>query len=152
MSGNPTGKASLFYSYARKDARLRENLEKSLAQLKREGKITDWYDREILAGSVWDDVIKQQIERARIILLLISPDFMASEYIWRTEVALAMGRRSRNEVIVIPVIVRPADWHSAPFGSLQALPRDGKPVVKWANQDEAWLDVAKGLRSVLANL
>lgn len=52
----------------------------------------------------------------------------------------------------MPVIIRPADWQETPFGRIQAIPKDGKPVTRWANQDEAWLDVVRGIRRVLTQL
>ncbi len=85
-------------------------------------------------------------------LLLVSPAFIASDYIWDKEMARAMERHEAGEARVIPIIVRPADWHEAPFGKLQALPRDARPVTSWGNRDEAWLDVAKGIRTVVREL
>jgi hypothetical protein len=94
----------------------------------------------------------EQLERARIILLLVSANFIASDYCWGTEVRRALERHARNEAVVIPVILSPVDWHSAPFGKLQALPTDGKPINTWGNRDQAWTEVAKGIRALLNRL
>jgi hypothetical protein len=120
--------------------------------LKRENRISEWFDRQIQAGDDWDLSIRGQLEHARIVLLLVSADFIASDYCWGTEVRRALERHARNEAIVVPVIVSPADWQSAPFGKLRALPSDGKPVTTWRNRDQAWLEVATGIRSLIDQL
>src|SRR6185295_11964315 len=80
--------------------------------------------------------------------LLVSPDFIASDYCWGKEMQCAMDRHTSGSAVVIPIILRPVDWHTAPFGTLLALPRDGKPVTTWTNRDDAYLDVAQGLREI----
>lgn len=146
------GAPLIFYSYAHEDGKHLKALRSSLSLLKREGKIADWHDREILPGDPWQGAIERRLESARIILFLVSRDFTASDYCWGTEVHRALERRERKEAIVIPIIVRPTDWHSAPFGGLQALPTDGRPVTTWANRDEAWADVTAGIRAVIDHL
>jgi hypothetical protein len=98
------------------------------------------------AGEEWKGAIDRNLEEAQIVLLLISPDFLASAYCYDIETKRAVERHDRGEARVIPVILRPCDWHEAPFGKLQALPRDGKAVTSWRNRDEAWKDVAQGIR------
>lgn len=152
MSADRARVPLLFYSYAHEDEKHLEALQKSLASLKREGKISDWYDRKIYPGDDWNQAITQQLERAQIILFLVSSDFIASDYCWSTEVRRALERNARNEAVVIPIIVRPCDWNSAPFGKLQALPTDGKPITTWANRDQAWMEVTKGIRTLIDHL
>lgn len=153
MTTGSTGLPPLiFYSYAREDSRHLRALRNSLSLLKREGKIADWYDRKILPGDSWQEAIERQLESARIILFLVSPDFIASDYCWGTEVHRALERRERGEAIVVPIIVRPTDWHSAPFGGLQALPPGGRPVTTWANRDEAWAEVTAEIRVLIDRL
>jgi hypothetical protein len=142
----------LFYSYAHEDEPHLARLRTHLTLLKRENKISEWYDRKISPGDEWDTTIKAQLERARVILLLVSADFIASDYCWGTEVRRALEKHRRKEAIVIPVILSPTDWHSAPFGKLQALPADGKPITTWANRDQAWTEVAKGIRTLVGGL
>src|SRR6266702_7584475 len=140
----------IFFSYAHKDEKLREDLEKQLSLLKWQGLITGWHDRRIGAGQEWSSAIDAHLDRAQIILLLISPDFLASNYCYGIEMKRALERHERKDAQVIPIILRPTDWHTAPFGKLEPLPRDGKPVTSrsWDSQDEALLDVAKGIRKV----
>jgi TIR domain len=142
----------LFYSYAHKDQAYLARLRTHLALLKRENRIAEWYDRKISPGALWDDSIKQQLERARIILLLVSANFIASDYCWGIEVQRALEKHTRNEAIVVPIILSPVDWHSAPFGKLQALPTDGKPISTWGNREQAWAEVASGLRLLIDHL
>ncbi len=117
---------TFFYSYAHEDEELRDELEKHLSLLQRQGLITTWHDRCIAPGTDWVHEIDAHLEAASIILLLIIPDFLASDYCYDVEVQRALERHTCGEARVIPIIVRPVDWHSAPFGHLQCLPRDGK--------------------------
>ena len=127
-------------------------LENHLAILKRQGVITGWHDRRIGAGEEWEGKIDAHLNSARVILLLISADFIASDYCYDVELKQAMERHEAGEARVIPVILRPVDWKGAPFGKLQALPKDAKPVTTWANRDEAFVDVARGIRAVVKEL
>ena len=140
---------TLFYSYAHVDEPLRQQLEKHLSLLQRQGLILPWHDRAILPGDEWAKDIDEHLNTASIILLLISPDFLASDYCYDKEMQRALERHTRGEARVIPVILRPCDWQSAPFGKLQAVPRDGKAITTWQNQDEAFLAVATELRRVI---
>jgi len=142
----------IFFSYAHEDEGLRDELEKHLSILKRQGVISGWHDRRIGAGREWEREIDAHLNTAQVILLLISPDFIASEYCWDVEVKRAMKRHEVGEARVIPVILRPVVWEGAPFGKLKALPTDAKPVTKWANQDEAFEDIARGIQVAISKL
>ena len=135
-------------SYAHTDESLRDELEKHLAGLSRQGVITTWHDRRIVPGEELHDRIGEQLDTAEIVLLLVSADFLASDYCYDVEMTRAMERHERGEAHVIPVILRPCDWHGAPFGKLMAVPRDGKPVVKHATLDDGFLEVARAIRQV----
>ena len=142
---------SLFYSYSHKDEALREQLEKHLAILQRHHIISGWHDRAIPAGSVWEQQIHEHLETADIILLLVSADFLASDYCWGKEVTRAMARHEAGMARVIPVLLRAVDWTGAPFSTLQALPKDAGPVTSWSNPDEAFADIARGIRQVVTS-
>ena len=146
MATQPTTPIEVFYSYSHKDEELRDQLETHLAMLKREGVIKGWHDRRIISGQEWDGEIDTHLKSADIILLLVSADFLASDYCYDTEVTLAMERHDAGEARVIPIILRPCDWSRAPFSKIQGLPKDAKPVTRWDDRDEAFLDVAKGIR------
>ena len=142
----------VFYSYSHEDEGLRGQLEKHLAILRWQGVITDWHDRKIGAGREWEGEIDQHLNTAHVILLLISSDFVASPYCYDVEMKRAMERHEAEEARVIPVILRPVDWEEAPFGQLLALPTDGEAVTLWDNQDEAFTDIARGIREVVEEL
>jgi hypothetical protein len=142
----------VFISYSHRDEAFRQALEAHLSLLRRQGLIAVWHDRQIAAGTEWAQAIDAHLQSARIILLLMSADFLASDYCYDKEMTYALERHCTGTARVIPLIVRPADWHSAPFGTLQSLPRDGKAITTWANADEDWLDVAQGLRRVVGEL
>lgn len=141
--------ATLFFSYSHKDEVLRDELEVHLAMLKRSGAIEAWHDRKILAGDELDGVIDAKLNSAEVILLLVSPDFLASRYCYDVEVQRAMERHREGTARVIAVILRPCDWESTPFAKMLLTPTDGKPVTKWPNQDEAFLDVVKQINAAL---
>src|SRR5947199_1090892 len=141
----------VFCSYAHEDQRLRERLEKHLKGLQRQGRISSWHDRKISAGREWASEIDNHLNTADIILLLISPDFMASDYC-DIEVKRAMERHEAGEAHVIPIIIRPVYWEYAPFSKLQALPTNAKPVTSWRKLDEAFLDITIGIRNTIEEL
>lgn len=138
--------ATLFFSYSHADEALRDQLEIQLALLKRQGVIETWHDRRIVAGDELDKAIGGHVENDDIILLLVSPEFIASDYCYEKEMARAMERHNAREATVIPVILRFCEWHHAPFGKLMATPTDGKPVTSWADRDQAFLTVAQAIR------
>lgn len=140
---------ALFYSYAQEDEPFREQLEKHLSLLQRQGLISPWHHRQILPGQPWAQEIDEHLQMAAIILLLISPDFLASDYCYEIEMRRAIERHQRGEARVIPLILRPCDWHDAPFGSLEALPRNRKPISTWKHPDEAFAEVAHYLRQII---
>ncbi|MEP7238397.1 MAG: toll/interleukin-1 receptor domain-containing protein [Ferruginibacter sp.] len=142
-------KLSIFLSYSHEDEAMKIQLDKNLIGLKRSDKINVWQDRQILAGTEWDDSIAQELASADIILLLISVDFNNSQYIWDKELKVAMERHEKNEARVIPIILRTCDWTEMPYAKLQALPTGAKPVTSFTNTDEAYTDIAKGIRMVV---
>lgn len=145
---------SIFYSYAHEDERLRKKLDKHLVLLQRQGLISTWYDRKITAGTEWANEISTHLNNAQIILLLVSSSFLASDYCYSNEMAQALERHNAGTARVIPIILRPVDWQGAPFRQIQALPTDARPITgrEWRNQDEAFADVAQGIRKVIEQL
>ena len=141
---------SAFVSYSHKDERYRQRLDISLKQLQRDKLISVWHDRTILPGQEWDREIDENLENADIVLLLVSPDFLASDYAYSREMLRAVERHESRSATVVPIILRPSDWQSSPLGSLEALPSKGHPVTLWPNRDKAWLDVAQGLRRLIS--
>jgi hypothetical protein len=139
----------VFCSYAHEDEDYKIELEKHLSLLKRQGYIQLWHDRDINAGDEWKTKIDLNLESADIILLLVSADFIASDYCYSVEMERALTRHEEAAARVIPIIVRQTDWQTAPFGKLQVLPRDGKPVKTWEDRDEAWTEVAKEIRKIV---
>lgn len=140
---------NIVVSYAREDQRHLEGLILHLTPLERSNKIRLWYDGLIQAGQRWDEEIIKNLEQADIILLLVSADFLVSDFVYEVEVQRALERHSEGKAIVVPIILRPCDWSSTPFGDLQALPRNARPVSMWESQDEAYVDIIRGLISLI---
>jgi tetratricopeptide (TPR) repeat protein len=143
----------IFCIYAREDEALLHELNRHLAPLKRSGLIETWSDQDISAGSEWEREIASRLNSADIILVLVSPDFMVSDYAYSREMTRAMERSENKEARVIPVILRPvAGLSYTPFGKLQSLPKDAKPVIMWTNPNAAFLDIVRGIREVVNEL
>lgn len=137
----------IFFSYSHKDEVFREQLETHLSMLKRQGLIKPWNDRMITAGEEWKGEIDSNLNSADIVLLLISANFLASDYCYDVEMKQAMQRHEAGKVCVIPIILTPVEgWEHSPFAKLQALPKDSKPLTQWNDRDEAFVNVAQGIR------
>ncbi|EAO2686678.1 toll/interleukin-1 receptor domain-containing protein [Salmonella enterica] len=143
---------TLVFSYSHADEALRNELEKHLSPLKRMGKITTWHDRCIIPGQEFENQIDLYFSQADIILLLISSDFIASDYCYQVEMTNALERHNRGEAVVIPVILRECDWHQLPFGRIMAATIDGKPITKFASHDDGYVQVAGAVSRTIANL
>ena len=140
---------SIFISYSHVDQDLRGQLDKHLALLKRQGHLEVWTDHCIRPGEGFESAISGALEAADVVLLLVSPDFIHSDYCFSVEMKRALERSAAGEATVVPVILRPCDWQSAEFGHLKALPTDGKPVVKFQTYDDGFLDIVSQLRAML---
>lgn len=138
----------VFFSYADEDTSLQSKLANHLTSLKRQEVITVFHYKNITAGEEWGKVINTHLESANIILLLISSDFIASDYCYDVELKKALERHESGEAQVIPIILRPSDWKQSLFGKLTPLPSEGKPVTTWQDEDEAFLDIVNGIRKV----
>jgi tetratricopeptide (TPR) repeat protein len=149
---SPGVPAQLFYSYSHKDEKLRDQLETHLSTLKRENRISAWHDRRITAGTEWKGEIDEHLKSSSVILLLVTANFLASDYCHDIELRYAMEQHEKSNARVIPVILRPCDWKTTIFAKLQALPTDGKPVIDWKTRDNAFLNVVEGIRKALDEL
>lgn len=142
----------IFFSYSHADEEYRNRLEVHLAPMKRDGLISGWHDRRIMAGARLHDEISEHLEEAGVILLLVSADFLASDYCHKIEMARALERHKRKEAVVIPIIVRPCDWKNTLLGDLRATPKDGVPITKHPNHDDAYLEIVTDIRNAISTL
>ena len=149
MTSGDSGRKGLevFISYSHEDEEHRRNLEKHLSILSRTGILEIWHDRKIVAGSEWKGQIDQHLASSDLNLLLVSPAFLHSDYCYDVEMRRALERHDQGQAVVIPIVVRPIALELTPFARLQALPREAKAVTTWNNQDEAWVDVARGIKT-----
>jgi TIR domain len=141
--------ARVFISYSHKDEALRAELDAHLALLKREGVLDVWTDHRIPAGGDIHPSISQGLEEADIVLLLISQHFNNSDYCASIEMTRALERNAAGECAVVPVLLRPCDWQTAPYARLNAIPRNNLPVTEWKSQDAAFAEVVKELRELI---
>lgn len=150
--GKEAGGLKLFVSYSHKDEAFREDLETHFTMLMRQGKISVWNDRKILPGGNIDNNIDIHLADSDIVIFLISPDFIRSEYCFSKELSDALDLHEEGRVQVVPIIIRPCDWMEAPFARLRVLPKDGLAITKWAPQEDGWLDVIGGLKPLIDSL
>jgi hypothetical protein len=151
-----SSRLSIFVSYSHVDEELKNQFVKHLSPLKKMGLISEWSDRKLMAGDKWAQEISNNLESADIIILLISIDFINSEYCYDIELERALERHEADEAIVVPVILRSCMWQHTPFAKLQALPKDGKAVKLWPDLDDAFANIADGIKikaeEILSNL
>lgn len=138
-----------FISYSHLDARVLERLQTHLAMLRREGNISTWSDREIRAGSKLDDEIAKAHGGSLLFLPIVSPDFLASGYCYDKEMKTALEKAEAGKMVIVPIIAQPCDWLASPLAKFKAVPKDGKPISEWANENNAYLDIVTELRRVL---
>src|SRR5260370_19068857 len=143
---------TIFYSYAREDKSLRDRLVKHLSLLKRQGHISDWSDQNVKPGQERKKEINKNLLSADIILLLVSANFLATNYCETSEVEMAMRRHDAGDAWVIPILVRPVDWETSSIVKLQALPYSLSPVANWPNRDSAFEEISKNIRSLVMDL
>lgn len=150
QEGDRKRPARVFVSYSHKDERQFNELKTHLSLLERLKLIETWYDRRIVAGEDFSEKINDNLDRADIILLLVSVDFIASNYCYQKEMARALERQAKGEARVVPVIIRDVDWRAIPeLSKLTAVPKDGRPVRNWPSKDTAWRDVSERIRAIL---
>ncbi|HYW44789.1 MAG TPA: toll/interleukin-1 receptor domain-containing protein [Bryobacteraceae bacterium] len=148
----PAPPLRVFVSYSHHDDKLCERFLVYLGQLERQGLIEPWEDRSIVAGEDWDHEINESLDAAHVIVLLVSADFLTSDYCNDVEMKRALDRRHESGVRVVPVILKRCEWQTSPLGSLQALPKGGVPVEDWKTNDRGFDNVVKGLRGSIRDL
>ncbi|MEL7354435.1 MAG: NACHT domain-containing protein [Cyanobacteria bacterium J06560_5] len=145
---------SVFLSYSHNDLEMLTELNKHLAGLRRTNKIKTWDDSVIGAGDEWESAIQEQLNTADIIILLISADFIASDYCYGNELQRAIERHDTGEARVIPVILKPCLWNDSdiPFSKLNVLPDYARAITQWDDSAEAYTNVAKGISNTVEML
>jgi|GEM_PF-2927009 WD40 repeat protein len=151
-----TAKIRLFLAFAYEDRRFREALVKQLNALEHIGMLDDSYRDEIQLGSDWQQVNKDRLNQADIILLGISPDFIASDYYYRVQTPQALERQKAGKAHVIPILLRPTQWEALPISRLQWLPRGNpaqmKAISEWENRERVYAEIVKELQPIIEKL
>ena len=145
-----TSPLKIFVSYSHKDEKFKDELVTMLAGLQRRGIVDTWQDRRISPGDEWNKSIQDAMNECDLSLLLVSPDYIASRFIQEEEQPKLLERSKEMQTRVIPIIIRPCKWQSEPvLKDLQALPKDGKAVIKFSKasgaRDEVWKDIASAI-------
>jgi hypothetical protein len=143
---------SIFISYAREDRESVRALKNHMSNLQGLGLVSAWHDAEISPGVLWETEIKAAMAKAELMLLLVSSDFMSSDYIRRVEVKQAFERQSRNLMTIVPILIRSVDIVGNRLSALQALPSNGRPVSEWPDADKAYVDIVDGIRRTVESI
>ncbi|WP_422445426.1 toll/interleukin-1 receptor domain-containing protein [Endozoicomonas sp. ALB091] len=142
----------VFLSYCHEDEHYKDTFNKHASSLKRNNVISSWDDRQLIPGQEWKSEIFAKLESADLILLMVSPDFIASDFCYEKEMTRAVERHNSGSAVVIPIILRDCHWGDTPFAKLQALPKDVKPISTWDNIDAAWVNVIEGIKASIEDL
>lgn len=142
----------IFFSYAHEDGAFMDAVREHLINFQYEGKIEKWHDRMIPPGTEWRGEVDYRLRRSRIILLLVSVNFLKSRYIFHVEMKEALARHASGESRVIPIILAPCLWKRTALAELQVLPAEGKPITQWGDGVSAYADVAEGIMQVVDEL
>jgi hypothetical protein len=134
----------VFLSYARKDARHRDELMAHLSGLIEKGILEVWYDEKIPAGALWREEILEHLQQAQMVLLLVSPWFRDSSSC-REEVRIAMELARSGKAQVIPILIRQVEYQTAPYSHLQFLPGNGPVPASGDDRDQAFALIAAKL-------
>src|SRR5262249_11670476 len=145
----PENPLRVFCSYAHEDEPMRDRLEQQLAALKRRKLIEVWHDRDITAGADWRKEIDREMEAADLVLLLISATFIDADCCASIELERAIKRHQDGTALVIPVMLKPCDVEGTAVALLQQVPKSGKPITKWSNRDEAYLDAVERIKAAI---
>jgi len=142
----------IYLSSSNKDKHFYQELIVSLAGLKREGKIKVLNENGILPGAVLEEQIRKWLKEAELVLFLVSPDLIASDFIYDVEILKALEFNQKGKVKIIPIIIRPCDFESFPICKFETLPLNNIPVSVWENKDEAWLEITMRLKGIVKTI
>jgi len=142
----------IFISYSHADEQQKDRLVTHLTMLKRQEIVEAWHDRRLLAGADVDDEIDLNLLESQVVLLLVSADFLASNYCYCKELEKALELKAQGKMHIVPIILNHCDWMHPPISNLLAIPKDGKPIADFTNPDEAYTEVVGEIREVATSL
>ncbi|MFP0195843.1 TIR domain-containing protein [Pseudomonas sp. PHC1] len=142
----------VFVSYSHEDESYRNDLVKYFSNMVRNKEISTWTDRDISASQKWREEIDNNLNGTQVIIFLVSPDFINSDYCVDVEMARALEMHRENQALIVPIYIRATDVKHSPLAEIHSLPTDRRPIKSWDDKDRAWLDVIEGLRKTIATL
>jgi hypothetical protein len=146
------GRIGVFCSYAREDEAVQRALQDHLAPLRDEKVIDDWYDDRVLPGARWNDQIAAALERSRLVLFIVTPDLLASQYVRDVELPKSLALERANRCQIVPIIARATDWGDSPLASFQALPKNARAIESYSNPTVAYAEIVAGIREVCGRI
>ena len=134
-SKKPPRPLNLFFSYTCKQKHWLNKLKEHLAVLVQEGYLQTWDDFQINPGDIWAETINMNLLNSDIVLFLVTPNFMGSDYAFNVEVRTELRRPKVKDATAVPIILSYANWKNSPLIDLKPLPRNGQPLIEWVNQE-----------------
>ncbi len=147
-----SGQLKIFLSYSHRDKEQKDLFLTHFSSIARTENVSIWTDVQIDAGTQWDEVISGQLCSADIVILLVSANFIASEYIYNKELAKALELQEANKVWIIPVMLSNCSVTDMKLSAIQTLPTDPRFVEAWTNQNDAWVNVVEGIRKSIKKI
>lgn len=150
-------KTKIFTIYAWEDKNAMLQLLRHLKPFEEDFDLSFWHDDPINTGQEWKPQDESRLNEADIFLLLVSADFMNSEFIKQLEFKNIIDRYKENKSVVIPVILEYCRWeidfksddYNFNLNELQVLPNDGKPLENWSSPDLAFNNIATNIKKVI---
>lgn len=142
---------NVFLCYAREDEGMKNELLKHLKGSVIRKKPRVFQVGKIVADEIWDGAVERKLQKADIVLLLLSPDFLKNRYMQKKEFAVVMERHSRGAALMIPVLLRPCDLHDTSLNQLQILPGPNKPVPLTKDRDLVYTEIANEIDRLISS-
>ena len=140
---------NLFCVYAEKDIYYVKEIANHFNMLRRRSNVNLKMDQAIDGGEQWDNIYRECLMEANIILVLFSANLLGNNDFHDEVLPELMNQRSSSEAWVIPVILSVCDWQKTELGRVQALPRDAKPIKTWEDQDQAFFDIKNNIERLV---
>ena len=139
----------VYYLTSDLDEELCHKLMQHLKIFERTNRMTGWHPGELLPGDTSTTGRTLHLEEAQLILLLISPDFIASDEIYTHDMQIALEHHASGKAYAVPILLRPGSYKDAPFAHLKVLPDNAVALSIWSNEDTAYANIANGIDRIL---
>lgn len=148
MAAVSFSRAKVFISYSHKDAKHLKRLQAHLADYERNKLVEIWDDTKITPGATWRDEIEEAMDSAKVAVLLVSADFLASEFVAESELPRLLTAAKKEGTIILPIILSPCGFEYTKLSQFQAVNSPSMPLTRmtYHQREDLWAKVAKVIR------